>query len=150
MKNNKTPNFLWYSLSLNGLNAFTPEGVKESKIIWLHNPRNIENTSNVKLIFKGGMNPVLTATTKMAIATKNIGESLLLRKSNANAIININRIIRFLELLKSRLQEDKPIAKKRKSARKTVITNAPKIEWVNPLWLETRKMLPSKMITRPK
>ena len=81
------------------------------------------------------MPPVFTATTKMAIATKNIGESLLLRKSNANAIIKINRLIRFLELLKSKSYEDNPIAKKRNSVRKTVITNAPYIEWVNPLWL---------------
>ena len=101
IKNNKTPNFLWYSLSLNGLNAFTPEGVNESNTICEHNPKNIENASNVKLIFKGGMKPKFTDTTKMAIATKNIGDNLLLRNSNANAIININNIIMFLELLKS-------------------------------------------------
>ena len=128
IKNNKTPNFLWYSLSLNGLNAFTPEGVKESNTIWLHNPKKIENASNVKLIFKGGMKPKLTDTTKTAIATKNTGDNFLLRKSNANAIININNIMMFLELLKSRLYEYNPIPKNKNNDRKTVIRKAPKIE----------------------
>ena len=116
----------------------------------MHNPKNIENASNVKLIFNGGMNPKLTDTTKTAIATKNTGESFLLRNSNANAIININNIIRFLELLKSRLYEDNPIPKNKNNDKKRVIKTAPKIEWVNPLWLERRKMAPSKIITRPK
>ena len=67
------------------------------------------------------MNPKLTPTTKTAIATKNIGDSLLLRNSNANAIISINNIITFLELLKSSLQEDNPIPKNKNSDKKTVI-----------------------------
>jgi hypothetical protein len=33
---------------------------------------------------------------------------------------------------------------------KTVIRKAPRIEWVNPLWLERRNMHPSKIITKPK
>ena len=44
--------------------------------------------------------PILTETTIAAIATKNIGDNRLLRNNKANAIININNIIRFLELLK--------------------------------------------------
>ena len=96
------------------------------------------------------MTPIFTATTKTAIATKNTGDSLLLRNSNANAIININNIMMFLELLKSKSYEDNPIPKKRNSDSKTVIRNAPKIAWVNPLWLESRNMPQSKMITRPK
>ena len=89
IKNNKTPDFLWYSLSLNGLNAFTPEGVKESNTIWLHNPKKIENASNVKLIFNGGMNPKLTATTKTAIATKNTGDNFLLIFTYFSQFFNI-------------------------------------------------------------
>ena len=36
----------------------TPEGVKESRTIWLDNPKNIENTSKVKLIFNEGISQV--------------------------------------------------------------------------------------------
>ena len=73
--------------------------------MWLDNPKKIENTSKVKLIFKGAINPILTDTTKIAMATKNIGDNLLLRNNKANAIININKIIRFLELSKSKSYE---------------------------------------------
>ena len=102
IKNNEMPNFLWYSLSLNGLNAFIPEGVKESRTKWLDRPKNIENTSKVRLIFKEGINPILTKMINTAIPTKNIGHNLLLRNNKARAIIRIKKIIKFLGLLKSR------------------------------------------------
>ena len=94
--------------------------------------------------------PILTANTSAPIAIKNIGDSFLFRNNKAKAIININNIIRFLGLLKSRLLEDNPIPKNRNKDKKIVIKTVPKIEWVNPLWLETKKMAPSKIITKPK
>jgi hypothetical protein len=33
---------------------------------------------------------------------------------------------------------------------KIVRTKTPKIEWVNPLWLESKNMPPKKIITNPK
>ena len=83
------PNFLWYSLSENGLNAFIPEGVKESRIMWLDKPKKTEKDNKVKLIFKGEINPNFTDSTNAAIASKNKGYNLLLRNNKAKAIIKI-------------------------------------------------------------
>ena len=88
----------------------------------------MENTSNVKLIFKEGIMLILTSMTSMAIATKNIGINLLFRNNKARAMIRIKNIIKFLELLKSKSQEDNPIPKNKNRDNKTVIRNAPKIE----------------------
>ena len=94
--------------------------------------------------------PILTANTSAPIAIRNIGDKFLFRNSKAKAIININNIIKFLGLLKSRLFEDNPIPKNRNKDKKIVIRTVPKIEWVNPLWLERRKIPPKKTITKPK
>lgn len=150
IRNRITPNFLWYSLSENGLNAFTPDGVNESKIIWLHKPEKIENTSNVRLIFKGEISPILMEISNNAIAIKNIGYNLLLRNNSPKEMITINRIIKFIGLVKSKSYEDNPIPKNRNNEMKIVRTKTPKIEWVNPLWLESKNMPPKKIITNPK
>ena len=94
--------------------------------------------------------PILTANTSAPIAIRNIGDKFLFRNNKAKAITNINNIIKFLGLLKSKSLEDNPIPKNRNKDKKIVIRTVPKIEWVNPLWLETKKMAPSKIITKPK
>ena len=72
--------------------------------------------------------PILTANTSAPIAIRNIGDSFLFRNSKAKAIININNIIKFLGLLKSRLFEDNHIPKNRNKDKKIVIKTVPKIE----------------------
>lgn len=150
VKNNRTPNFLWYSTSENGLKAFTPKGVKESNIIWLLNPKKIENTSNVKLIFKLGIKPKLMEIIIDAIATKNIGDNFLLRNKSAKKIIKINKTIKFIESLEIKLYWNNPMPKNKNRDNEIVIMITPKIEWVNPLWLESKNMHPNKLISKPK
>ena len=94
--------------------------------------------------------PILTANTSAPIAIRNIGDNFLFRNNKAKAITNINNIIKFLGLLKSKSLEDNPIPKNRNNDKKIVIRTVPKIEWVNPLWLERRKIPPKKTITTPK
>lgn len=150
IRNRTIPNFLWYCLSENGLNALTPDAVNESKIMWLHNPKNIEYTSRVRLILKGEIRPILIEMSITAMAIKNTGYNLLFRKSNPNEMITINRIIRFSGLVKSKSYDDNPIPKNRNNEIKRLKVNTPKIEWVNPLWLESKNMPPKKTITKPK
>ena len=94
--------------------------------------------------------PILTANTSAPIAIRNIGDKFLFRNNKAKAITNINNIIKFLGLFKSKLLEDNPIPKNRNNDKKIVIRTVPKIEWVNPLWFERRKIPPKKTITKPK
>ena len=94
--------------------------------------------------------PILTANTSAPIAIRNIGDKFLFRNNKAKAITNINNIIKFLGLLKSKSLEDNPIPKNRNNDKKIVIRTVPKIEWVNPLWFERRKIPPKKTITKPK
>ena len=110
------------------MKALIPEGVNESKIIWLNKPKNIENANIVKLIFKGGINPILIAIINAAIANRNIGYNLILRNNNAKAMIRINKNIKFVEFVKSKLQDDNPIPRNKNNDKRIVMRNAPKIE----------------------